>query len=74
MCAVGETTKAKPLASFKVSQNKSKVLHGHSLPCSVQIRVVRGRHVKNKIEMKPGVKRVYTYLCMSYGKQNLGNV
>ncbi len=37
MCAVGETTEAKPLASLKVSQNKSKVLHGHSVPHSVQV-------------------------------------
>lgn len=39
-CAVGETTETKPLASLKVSQNKSKVLHGHSIPHSVQIGVM----------------------------------
>lgn len=44
-CAVGETTEAKPLASFKVSQNKGKVLHSHSIPHSVQTSAVRGGHI-----------------------------
>lgn len=42
MCVVGETAKAKPLASLEVSQNKSKVLHSHSLPRSVQMNVGGG--------------------------------
>lgn len=37
LCAVGETTEAKALASLKVSQNKSKVLHCHAIPHPEQI-------------------------------------
>ncbi len=50
MCAVGETTETKPLASLKVSQNKSKVLHRHSISRSVQMNVVRGGNTE-KLEM-----------------------
>lgn len=46
--AVGETTETEALASLKVSQNKSKVLHGHSIPHSEQMNVVRGGHMKIK--------------------------
>lgn len=52
MCAVGEATETKPLASLKVSQNKSKVLHGHSIPRSVQMNVVRGGDIKEQIGWK----------------------
>lgn len=45
LCAVGEATETKALASLKVSQNKSKVLHGHPIPLSEQTSVVRGRHL-----------------------------
>lgn len=37
VCAVGEATEAEALASLKVSQNKSKVLHTHSIPYSEQM-------------------------------------
>lgn len=40
VCVVGETAKPEPLASLKVGQNKSKVLHGHSLPRSAQMNEV----------------------------------
>lgn len=36
MCAVGETAKAEALASLKVSEDKSKVLHGHAVSHSEQ--------------------------------------
>lgn len=45
MCAFGETTEAKALASLKVSQDKSKVLHGHSFPRSEPMNE-RSGHMK----------------------------
>lgn len=41
LCAVSETTEAKPLASLKVSQNKSEMLHRHRVPHSVHMNVLR---------------------------------
>lgn len=52
MCAVGETTEAKPLASLKVSQNKSKVLHGHAIPHSVQMNEMRGGYTEKQTGYK----------------------
>lgn len=40
--AAGEAAEAEPLASLQVRQDKSKVLHGHSVPHSVQMNEVRG--------------------------------
>ena len=43
--AVGETTEAEALASLKVGENESEVLHGHPRPHSEQMN--RVGHMEN---------------------------